>query len=265
MVYSGNAMLYFTPFIAERFVVQRIDQQPCYILHTRPYRETSLILEVFTKEYGRIGVIVKGAKNPKGGHTKKQGLLQAFIPLSLSASGRGELLAARNIEALGFPFTLSGRRLISGFYLNELLIRLLQPHDPHIALFNHYQEALNALMQEQNNGEYEEKTLRIFEKHLLSELGYALQLTKEVVSRKSIEPEKFYFFDPENGPVEIEESGVSENYSQQNYIFKGKNLLCIHNNEFIDSSVLQDAKRMMRYALSKHLGTKPLESRRLFF
>jgi len=243
--------------------MHRLEQESAYILHTRAYRETSLLLEIFTREHGRISVVARGVRGTnKRIHTRKQALLQPFVPLFISASGRGELLTLKECDSSALPHALLGKRLITGFYLNELLIRLLHRTDPHIQLFDDYQKTLVQLELPPPGGGsdslHEQKVLRLFEKNLLTALGYAPELSKDVESGDPIDPDKFYFFDPEKGPTIANAIVTSQS------IFKGKSLLCLASNQFEDASVLQEIKRLMRQTLAKYLGNKPLESRRLF-
>ncbi len=230
-------------------MMQRIEFQPAYILHTRPYRETSLLLEVFTSDYGRIGIIAKGVRKPKA---KSRGLLQPFVPLLLSCVGRGELLTLKDFDAGGMVILLNGRALVSAFYLNELLMRLLHRWDAHQALFQSYGKALNELKIKK-----EQEVLRVFEKSLLKALGYELQLIREVETGDLVESDKMYAFDPERGPILIKSQSGNKS------LFKGKSLLALHQEALNDLTVLWDAKRLMREALAIHLGNKPLESRKL--
>jgi DNA repair protein RecO (recombination protein O) len=235
--------------------MRRFECQLAYILHTRPYRETSFLCELFTADYGRISVVAKGARRPK---SRGRGLLQPFIPLMISCVGRGPLLTLTDFDAVGVAPVLTGRRAVSAFYLNELLFRLIHHEDPNSDLFFCYQNALSEL----------EKTtevqivLRLFEKSLLKTLGYELQLVKEVGTGKPLSPEGDYRFDPASGPVSVEIPHLAMGAKSQD-VFKGKSLLALAAGVFDDVAVLGDLKRLMRLALVPHLGSKPLESRKL--
>lgn len=232
--------------------MHHFDTQPAYILHGRPYRETSLIVELMTKDHGRVSVIAKGVRAPKA---KARGLLQPFVPLLVSGGGRGELLLLKSFESAGPVYSLQGRRLVSGFYLNELLMRLLHKYDPHPDLFQNYQETLRVLA---GDGQ-EQMALRLFEKKLLKELGYALQLTKEANDGSVILEDELYSFEPEQGPFWVDQTTLKDSKG----LFKGKSLLALANEQLDDTSVLSDAKRLLRQALAIHLGPRPLESRKL--
>ncbi len=242
--------------------MQRIEFQPAYILHRRPYRETSQILELFCRDYGRIGVVAKGIRRPK---SPAKGLLQPFIPLLISCCGKGELLTLTHFDSVGvWPF-LMGRRLVSAFYLNELLMRLLYRFDANPDLFQSYDTALIELGK-LNLVADGQAVLRIFEKSLLKTLGYELQLGKEVETGHVIEAEDLYHFDPALGP-KLVPAAYSYNedkyHHQSNVIFKGKSLLALDQEQLTEGWALSDAKRLMRQALAPHLGVRPLESRRL--
>lgn len=241
----------------------RFDSQPAYILHARPYQETSLLLEIFTKDFGRVSAIAKGAKRPK---SRGRGLLQPFIPLLMSCAGKGELLTVKDFDAGGPPILLLGRRLIFAFYLNELLMRLLHRADAHDELFYSYEKSLHKLTHCEDET-LEQIPLRLFEKTLLKELGYELHLTHEVDSGAPLDPNSLYFFDPEKGPTQLETqfkaAPHSNTKSDLKAIFKGSSLLAIADELLTEKTVLQDARRLMRLALSGHLGGRPLESRRL--
>ena len=221
----------------------RITFQPAFLLHLRPYRETSAILELFTRDYGRIAAVARGVRGPR---SQLKSLLQPFSPLLLSWQGKSDLMTLVSAEANGIPFHLRGDCLLSGFYLNELMIRLLQKQDSHPELYTVYHETLVELQAQTQP----EKTLRYFEKKLLEALGYGLQ--------QQIEAEHFYRYVPEEGLVMWEGELVGAD------IFSGKSLLALLEDALSDETSLQDAKRLMRLIISQLLGGKPLASRKLF-
>jgi DNA repair protein RecO (recombination protein O) len=237
--------------------MHRFDSQPAYILHTWAYRETSLLLEVFTKEHGRLGVLAKGVRKPK---SRARGLLQPFVPLLMGASGRGDLLALKDYESFGALPYLTGRRLISAFYLNELMMRLLQRFDPNPDLFLGYTTAITALADEKQSIE---PILRIFEKILLKTLGYELQLLKEVKTGEAVEPQKLYRYEPEQGPVWVDVSNACEALYPERWLYQGSSLLALAAEELTEGTVLREVKRLMREALLLYLGNRPIESRKL--
>ncbi len=240
----------------------KINGDAAYILHTYAYRETSLILEVFTQNHGRLSIIAKGAKRPQ---SRVRGLLQPFIPILISCTGRGELLTLTGVEAdvsgetPKYTHLLLGQRLISAFYVNELLMRLLQRRDSASELFDIYQHCLNGLA---DNNTCEQTVLRLFEKHFIKCLGYDLQLNHEVTSHDPIRANQQYLFDPEQGPSLIPEFSLSKE-NRKGCIVEGQSLIDLEREILSDKRSLSDAKKITRYALNLHLGLKPLETRRL--
>lgn len=230
----------------------RVALQPAYLLHRRPYRETSLLLEAFTPEHGRIGLVARGARRGRSG---QQAMLQPFVPLLLSWSGRGELVTLTGAEMVtgGAP-RLSGRRLLSAFYLNELLQRLLHRHDPHPALFQDYAVCLQRLAVDSD----EAWALRLFEKSLLQELGYGLALTHEAGSGTAVQPQLNYCYHFERGPH------PAEGAPQEGVALSGKTLLALAEMLSPDAEAEREAKRLMRSILNQYLGERPLHSRELF-
>lgn len=226
----------------------RIFLQPAFILHQRPYRETSVLLDIFTQEYGRISIIARGVRTAR---SRWRGLLQPFIPLLLSWQGKTELMVLVSAEANGAPIHLRGNCLLSGFYLNELLVRLLHKSDPSPTLYTIYYDTLIELQK----GQLQQKTLRLFEKKLLTELGYELQL-----QANAFLAEKWYQFFPEQG-FKLYEAIITE---KKEMFFSGKSLLAFAMEQLEDEEALRDAKRLMRLALAPLLGAYPLHSRKLF-
>lgn len=231
----------------------RVALQPAFVLHTRPYRDSSRLLEVFTAEHGRISLLARGARRPARGGSGSA-LLQPFTPLLLSFSGRGELKALGAIETAGGAIALRGERIYSGLYLNELLVRLLHRHDPHPQLFAAYGRALSELA----TGDAVEPALRRFEFTLLHELGYGFELATDGRSGESVREEDWYHYHPDCGLYARE--GVME---AQRPAYAGSDLLAMAEGEF-DGRVRLTARRLLRHALAAHLGETPLRSRELF-
>jgi len=230
----------------------RLSLQPAFILHHRPYRETSLLLDVFTRDHGRVSLIARGVRKNR---SKMRPLLQPFYPLLLSFQGRTELLTLQTVEPRGIPIDLREDSLLGGFYLNELLMRLLQKQDPHPELYTIYQDTLLEL----GRTPLQQKHLRLFEKKLLDALGYGLQLHHSIPDRKAFLGGRTYRFYPEQGFELVEgESDVS------NTLFSGNSLLALASGNLDDEEILRDVKRLMRIALGVLLGPKPLQSRKLF-
>ncbi len=230
----------------------RVVLQPSLLLHRKPYRDTSLLIEVFCSNYGRLGLVARGARNRRG---PLPGLLQPFMPLLLSWSGRGELATLTGTEQHTPPLVLTGDAMISGFYLNELLMRLLPRHDPHPHLYQRY---LATLQQLARTG-MDEWALRLFERDLLQELGYGLLLTHEGGSGEMVDAALRYCYYPEFGPQRAD-SGQEHCPS-----IHGATLLALaHGEDGNDTRIRGEAKRLMRMILSHYLGNKPLASRELF-
>jgi len=229
----------------------RQDNQTGYVLHTYPFRETSLVVETFTRSLGRVAMVARGAKRPR---SALRGNIMAFQPLALSWSGRGELRLLLRAEWQGGQQLLQGRALLCGFYLNELLLKLLPREDSHEQLFLDYQAALARLAAEPEP----DAVLRRFEKALLRELGYAPALDHDRVSGGQIDPGKAYAYDPERGPVAV--NGTA----QTGLVLSGRTLLDIVHDDYRDPLTLQQAKALMRLLISHRLEQKPLNSRRIF-
>ncbi len=231
----------------------RVILQPAYILHSRPYRDSSLILEVFCAELGRLSLVSKGARRrSKGG--SNAALLQPFVPLLLSFSGRSEMKTLTAVEGAGSPLALRGERLFSAMYLNELLVRLLHRHDPHPLLFASYGEALGELAAA---GEVE-STLRRFELGLLDELGYSFSLALDGLSGEGLDNDGWYSFHPDYGLV-----ATMAGSDPARPAYAGRDLLAMAGGEF-GGAVRNTARRLLRQVLAVHLGDAPLKSRDLF-
>lgn len=231
----------------------RISLQPAFILHHRAYRETSLLLDVLTQDYGRISLIARGVRKNR---SRTKPLLQPFRPLLISWHGKTELMSLQIVEPQGIPIPLQGECLLSGFYLNELLMRLLQKHDPHPQLYTIYRDTLLELGQTR----LQQKHLRLFEKKLLDELGYGLQLDHAIPDGKAFLADRLYRFYPEQG-FELYEGTENQ---PQGMIFWGKSLLALLTGQLEDEETLREIKRLMRIALGVLLGPEPIQSRRLF-
>ncbi len=229
----------------------RTSLTPSFILHQRPYRETSLILEIFSREHGRISLVAKGIRRSK---KRSPALYQSYRNLDISWSGKGEMGTLTGIEALGPEYKLNGKVMLAAFYLNELLMRLLHKHESHPELFDAYLKALTRL----EHGELELITLRYFEKHLLDSLGYGLILDHEVETGGSINPDKRYYYSINRGPCisKPADSGFVE--------ISGNTLLALDKEAFGEQSSLEEVRQLMRITLNGYLGEKPLASRELF-
>ncbi len=232
----------------------KIVLENAYVLHARPYRETSLLLDFFTETFGRVSAIAKGARSAK---STKKSILQPFRPISISTVGRSDLKTLTGAELVKASVQLTGDRLFSAMYINELLYHSLPKHDPHTSLFESYQKIIQ---QFSNTSTVIEPVLRQFEMQLLSELGYAISLTEDAQSGDSISPENHYLFKPGHGFTQTTAAGKSKNP----FMFLGAHLLSFDRNELLEQEVLKSAKRLMRLALAELLGEKAINSKKLF-
>lgn len=228
--------------------------QPAYVLHQWPYRDSSAIVELFTPEHGRVGVVAKGIKRPK---SPWRGLLQPFQPLLISWRGGGELKTLTDVEAQGMALQLSSQSLVSGFYLNELLMRLVARLDAQLTLFGCYDASLRALAAVDSEASLE-FVLRYFERDLLTALGYALVLDHEAETGRPLIPAQRYDYQIERGPVVLAEAETG-----QGVAVHGGTLLAIRQTDLADVQARREAKRLMRAVLARYLGSKPLFSRQL--
>lgn len=226
--------------------------QPCFVIHRRDYRDSSLLLELFTLNDGLLPAIARGAKSGRG---QRAALLQPFRPMQVSATGRGEIKTLGQVEPEGQAFSLSGTVLYCGFYLNELLMRLLQRNDPHQNLFAHYFNALTSLAE----GVAIDECLREFEVSLLKEIGYELMLDRDYATGLPVQPGKVYEYVIEQGPIES-----SVQASAGSHLVHGRTLLGLQYRGPMDHASMTEAKVLMRRILAFYLGDKPLKSRELF-
>lgn len=243
--------------MATRQLAQRRDDEAAFVLHTYPYRETSLIVEAFTPAYGRVAMVARGAKRPR---SETRGLLQAFQPLALSWAGAGELKTLLKAEWRGGLPLLSGSALLCGFYLNELLLKLLAREDAHPALFEDYANALAALAAEAAGGQA--AVLRRFEVRLLAELGYALQLTHDVDSGAAIEAAARYHYVFDRGPRLVTAHAVREP-GQRLPLVRGATLIALGGAASATGETAAEAKRLMREILDHYLEERRIFSRRV--
>ena len=229
----------------------RQQDEPAFVLHSYPFRETSLMLDVFSRQHGRLAMVARGARRPQFG---LRGVLMEFQPLLLSWFGKGEVRTLHSAEWQGGQPHLQGTALMCGFYLNELLLNLLARDDPHEQLFDYYRATLQRLAHEADHA----ATLRCFEKHLLQELGYALALEHEAGSGKPIEPERYYRYVVERGALPDDARRL-----QTGLPVPGKTLLDMAADDYRDPVSAQQSKQLMRMLLNHHLGGKMLHTRRI--
>ena len=228
----------------------RIAEQPAFVLHSYPYRETSLIIDVLSRDHGRLALVAKGAKRP---HSALRGVLQTFQPLALSWSGRGEVRTLTGAEWVGGMLPLTGDALLCGFYVNELLVKFCAREDPHPQLFHHYVVTMTRLA----HGEPPVQVLRSFERVLLRETGYAMALDR-TVARKAVEAGSRYVFDPERGVRE-----ASDDLPSQWPVIAGQTLLDMEKDDYHRAQTVAQSKTLMRFLLNTYLGGTPLATRQI--
>ncbi|MDH5517333.1 MAG: DNA repair protein RecO [Gammaproteobacteria bacterium] len=232
----------------------RVEKQPAYILHQRAFRDTSQILEVFTKDYGRLSIMSRGSRAQK---SRLRSILQPFRALELGWSGRGEMptLISAEPAAQSVAF-LQGKSLACALYVNELVMYLIHKHDVHESLFSQYHQTVNRLFETQKL-EFE---LRHFELSLLDHLGVLVDLSLDAVTGKRLKESSKYYFHIERGLCEFDYSFEPEKIP----VLTGSSLLAISENRLDQPEVLKDAKKLMRYLINYSLAGKPLKSRELF-
>jgi DNA repair protein RecO (recombination protein O) len=228
-----------------------IELQPAYVLHTRPYRDTSMLVDFLTPEFGRFTAVARGVRSRK---TPKRNLLNPFNCLVISFQGKTDLKLLTHFEAGAVNFNLAEKYLYSGFYLNELLMRLLPAFDAHKDIFYFYQE----ILQDLHNRQDIESALRKFELCLLASLGYAIDFQTDAKSNLAITGEQFYCLDVQQGFF------LADTNTPPSYQICGQHILAIAENNYQDLAVRQAAKRITRLLLKPLLGSKPLASRELF-
>lgn len=247
--------------------MKRIDLQPAYILHTRPYRDTSLLVDLLTLDHGLLRAVARGAR---GGSSRKRTAMQPFQPVLVSLAGKSDLLSMNQVEHAAPGFQLGGDRLFSAMYMNELLLRLLQAQEAQPPIYRLYQNALLGLQQQHNI----ELTLRRFEFNLLNELGYAWDLESDMVDGSPLSEHACYLFDPEHGYEQV----IPPPANWPPTLYRGRDLILFagfcgaKSLDMAEQQLHEDtgaaarlaAKRLMRQALQPHLGSRPLLSRSLF-
>ena len=224
------------------------EEQRGYVLHTYPYSETSLIVEVFTRSNGRVPLVAKGARR------SRSGALMQFQPFNLSWSGRGDLRTLKKAEWQGGLPPLPPARLFCGFYLNELMLKLLARDDAHESLFDHYEDALEQLA----CNAPEAQVLRSFEKSLLKETGYALALTHDTDTGEIVEATARYAYVPGRGP---RRTTGNESYDVE---LAGQTLLDIEAGAFAHPRTASEAKQLMRMLIQHQMNGRPLATRQVF-
>ncbi|NJD24592.1 MAG: DNA repair protein RecO [Betaproteobacteria bacterium] len=232
----------------------RVDGQPAFVLHTHPFRETSLIIEVFSRDFGRLALLARGARRPRAA---LRGLLMSFQPLELDWAGKGEVPNLMKAEWVGGQPLLSGSALFCGYYLNELMMQLLPREDAHPGLFTAYAETLAGLAAQPDPADLE-ATLRLFEKALLQEIGYGLTFAHDMAG-EPIFAEALYTYRMEHGAVRLapgEEDAAPA--------ISGQTLLDLGRGALTEPRARNEAKALMRQLLAYHLAGRELATRKIF-
>ena len=229
----------------------RVALTPCFILHCRLYRETSMLLDVFSQEYGRISLIANGVRRAK---SKYQGLLQPYQRLLMAWRGKTELMTLTDAEIDAESYQLFNDRFITGCYVNELIIRLLHRHEPHPQLFTSYDRVLRQLTTTDNI----QAALRIFEKNFLQSIGYGLILDREIKSGRRIHKNSNYYYLIGLGPTQAPSPTACQ------LSISGQSLLALHHEELHSDKEFAELKKLTRFVLRHYLGEKPLASRALY-
>ena len=227
----------------------RVQQQAAFILHHRPFRDTSQILDVLSREHGKLALVARGSRGPK---SRLRGVLRPFMPLAMSWVQRSDLGTLTGAELHGAPLRLTGDALLSGYYVNELLLHFLHRHDPQPEIFDIYVRAIEALAGSDDVA----PCLRQFEIELLRQLGYALNLDHEFGSRDPLQAEQHYEYRFKQGPVQVART-------EGHLVFSGAVLMAIAEQRFSDPNVLRAANRLLREVIAFHLGGKELKSRKV--
>ncbi len=250
----------------------RIGDEAAFVLHSYPYKETSLIVDALTRHHGRVALVARGAKRPR---SALRGVLLAFFPLTISwvqarsraatsaitsTHGGSDLRTLTRAEWMGGLRPLRGDALMAGFYLNELIQKLLARDDPHEAVFDAYHDALAALADDGPAA----PVLRHFEGVLLREAGYALRLV-QTASGEAVESTAFYRYVPEQGPIRVDGAGAraSAHGVDDDAVILGKTLLDIEADDYSDPVTLAQAKTLMRFLLQHHMPGQVLHTRRM--
>ena len=233
-------------------LIDKIYLEPAFVLHSRPYQETSLIIDFFTKSYGRLNAIAKGAKRPK---SPLRSVLTPACKLVVSMTGKSELKNLSSVEIVDHFNLRDGISLNSIIYINELISKATEKEDPHENIFLEYEILLRNL-NDSKGSEQLEKSLRNFELNLLQEMGYGVDLTREAESNMKIDSDTRYRFDPDKGF-----SSINENDSTQ-ISFLGQDVLDFSQGQFEKKTTRDASKIIMRLALDYHLGNKTLNIRK---
>ncbi len=227
----------------------RAEQEPAFLLHQRPFRDSSLLLDVLSRDHGRLALIARGAR---GARSRLKGILRPFMPLRMSWVLKRDLGTLTGAELDGPPLALTGDALLSGYYANELILNFQHRHDSQPEVFSAYRDAVHALAAADDPA----PTLRLFEIELLRLLGYAVNLDREAVSHEDIDAGANYEYRAEQGPVRVQRGSGA-------MVFSGAQLIGIRESRFDEAEILRSAGRLMRQLIHYHLGGRELKSRKV--
>jgi DNA repair protein RecO (recombination protein O) len=230
---------------------RRVHNEPAWLLHHRPFRDSSQILDILSRDHGRLAVVAKGSRGAK---SKLRGILRPFLPLQLSWIMRSDLGTLTGAEMNGAPLSLVGDALISGYYVNELILKLTHRHDPQPEIFAAYGETIGQLV----GSEDVAPSLRQFEIELLRVLGYALNLDHDTQTREPLKPRQKYQYRAEEGPVPVSDRG-----REGPLVFTGAELVAIRKQSFADRAVLKNAGKLLKHVIAYHLDGRQLKSRKV--
>jgi DNA repair protein RecO (recombination protein O) len=239
------------PARARRAVEARVEHQPAFVLHSYPWRETSLIVDVLTRDHGRVALVARGAKRPT---SQFRGLLAAFSPLAVSWSGRGEIKTLIRAEWVGGLAPLRGDELLCAFYMNELLVRLLARGDPHEELFFAYARVLREISLDE---ERREQALRGFELDVLREIGVAPSFER-CGDGTPVDAGGWYRVDPEHGV-----RGIAEPRPGADYCLRGSSMQAMARRDLAAVAAAADARALLRLLIGYHLHGRPLNTHRI--
>jgi DNA repair protein RecO (recombination protein O) len=231
----------------------RVESEPGFILHTIPYRETSLLVDIFTLNHGRLRCVAKGFRKPN-----KKGIAKTLFPYTehhFQWQGRGELKTLIQADPLQAPVFLQQDALFIGLYINELLYKLLHQNDPHQPLYHFYHKLMTSL----SGATIEQSVLRRFEIQLLEELGYGLVLDADAETGQAVSPENWYYYIPDQG-LKLLQDHTKDNANA----LAGADIIALSKGDFEQQSVLRTAKQLTRQVINFYLDGKQLNSRELY-
>lgn len=228
---------------------RRVQQQPAYILHHRPFRDSSQILDVLSRDHGRLALVARGSR---GARSKLKGILRPFLPLELSWVLKTDLGTLTGADVCGAPPGITGDALLAGYYVNELIMHFLHRHDPQPEVYDVYARTLAALAARGDIA----PCLRRFEIELMSQIGYALIFDHDPATHGQLDPAQNYEYRMEQGPVTV-------NRSDGGLVFSGQTLTHIGQQAFDRPEVLRAANRLLREVIDFHLGGKELRTRKV--